>query len=154
MRTDTKTHIASNYRTLRNYEIIETIEAGLVVKGSEIKSIRQRHVDISRAYIYFNKGEAWLSNAHIATYAPAGIYGTHDVKRDRKLLMHSREINRMAGRASQQGLTVVPIEIYIRNHLAKIRIGLARGIRKHDIREVIKAREAKKEIRNALKIRR
>ena len=138
--------ITSNRRTARRYEIVDTFEAGIALKGSEIKSIRAHRVDISRAYVRFYRMEAWLVNAHIAHYPPAGIFGTHDPLRSRKLLMHRNEINRAAGRVSQHGLTVIPLEMYIRRHRAKVKIALARGVKEHDMRESIKARDDKREI--------
>ncbi len=151
---DKRIHIASNRKAIQNYEILSTLEAGLILKGSEIKSIRERNVSIANAFVRINKGEAWLVNAHVATYSSANIYGFHDPLRTRKLLLHRREIDRLIGKQdAQQNLTIIPLSLYISKRTAKVEIALARGLRKYDRREIIKVREAKREMSRAMKRR-
>jgi SsrA-binding protein len=144
--------ITVNRRAFFNYEILERYEAGLVLTGSEIKSIRTGRVDLSDAYVRPVDGELWLNNAHIATYGPAGIYN-HEPKRARKVLLHRAQIHELADAVHQKGLTVVALRLYIRNHVAKVQLGLARGKRQYDKRRTIRDRELDMQARQALSSR-
>jgi len=128
--------IASNRRAFFDYEILDRYEAGLVLTGSEIKSVRAGRVDLREAYARPQNGELWLMNAHIAAYGPANIYN-HEPKRSRKLLMHRKEIAALSSEVAEKRLTIVPLRIYIRNHVAKVELALARGKRQYDKRRAI-----------------
>ncbi len=132
--------IASNRQAFFNYEILERYEAGLSLTGTEIKSVRAGRADLREAYARPMDGELWLLNAHIAQYDPAGI-NNHDPRRPRKLLLHRDEIQRLTAEVAQKGLTVVALRLYIKNHVAKVELGLARGKRQYDKRRAIRDRE-------------
>ncbi len=132
--------ITVNRQAFFNYEILERYEAGLALTGTEIKSIRAGRVDLREAYARPQDGEVWLLNAHIAHYDPASIYN-HDPRRPRKLLLHREEIRRLTAEVAQKGLTVVALRLYIKNHVAKVELGLARGKRQYDKRRAIRDRE-------------
>ena len=142
--------IASNRQAFFNYEILDRYEAGLVLTGTEIKSIRAGKVDLRDAYARAMEGELWLLNCHIAQYDPASIYN-HDPRRPRKLLMHRDEIARLSDEVAQKGLTLVALRIYIRNHVAKVELGLARGKRQYDKRRAIRDREMDMSARQAMR---
>jgi len=144
--------VATNRRARHNYEIIDTFEAGLVLRGSEVKSLRAGQVQLKDAYAAIRRGELWLENAHIAPYSFAAD-GGHDPERARKLLLHRREIDRLIGRVNEQGLTLVPLQVYFANGKAKIEIALARGRRTHDKRRKILEREQKREMDRATRYR-
>ena len=148
--TGTKT-LATNRRARFNYEILETFEAGIVLTGSEIKSVRQARVDISEAFVQVRNGEAWLHNAHVAQYLPAGPFGQHEPTRSRKLLLHRAQIVKMELEVNRQRLTIVALRLYIKNRVAKVEIGLARGKRQVDRRNTIKRRDAQREMARAVK---
>ena len=132
--------IATNRRAFFDYEILDRYEAGLVLTGTEIKSVRAGKVDLREAYARPQNGELWLMNAHIATYDPANIYN-HEPKRSRKLLMHRGEIANLSSQVAEKRLTIVPLRIYIRHHVAKVELGLARGKRQYDKRRAIIEKE-------------
>ena len=142
--------VALNRRALYNYEILERYEAGMVLTGSEIKSIRAGRVDLSDGYARPESGELWLSNVHIAQYDSAGIYN-HEPRRSRKLLLHKSQIRELASAVSQKGLTLVALRLYVKQHVAKIEIGLARGKRQYDKRQSIIERELDREAHRALR---
>lgn len=142
--------IAHNRKAYHDYFIEETLEAGLVLVGSEIKSIRAGRVNLRDSYVTFRDGEAWLVGSHIAGYSQAS-YLDHDPRRDRKLLMNKREILRWRQKAEQKGYTIVPLRLYLRNNLAKVEIALARGKRLYDKREAIAERESQRDIERAMK---
>lgn len=142
--------ISINRKAYHDYSIQETLEAGLVLKGSEIKSIRQGKVSLSDAYARPQGGEMWLFNSHIASY-DAASYNTHEARRPRKLLLHDREIAHLAAEVSERRLTVVPLRLYIKHGIAKVELGVARGKKMYDKREVIARRAADREIERALK---
>jgi len=136
--------VARNKKVPRIFEILETLEAGLSLTGSEIKSVRAGRVSFKDSFVYFRRGEAYLTGVHIARYENAVFFG-HDPERDRKLLLHKREIEAWRGRSEQKGLTVVPTKIYLRNGLAKVELALAKGKRIHDRREDIKRKTVERE---------
>ncbi len=132
--------ITANRQAFFNYEILDRYEAGLSLTGTEIKSVRAGKVDLREAYARPQDRELWLLNAHIAQYDPASIYN-HDPRRPRKLLLHREEIQRITAEVGQKGLTVVALRLYIKNHVAKVELGLARGKRQYDKRRAIRDRE-------------
>lgn len=145
--------ITVNRKAYHDYHIQETLEVGIVLKGSEIKSIRANRVDLRDAYAKPENGELWLYNSHIASY-DAASYNTHEPTRPRKLLLHRKEINNLAGKVTQRGLTLVPLKLYIKRGVAKIELGMAKGKKIYDKREVITRREVGREMDRALKFRR
>ncbi len=142
--------LAANRRAFFNYEILERYEAGLVLKGTEIKSMRAGRVDLADAYARILDGELWLVNAHIAPYDPASIYN-HDPRRPRKLLLHREQIAKLRSEIAEKGLTVVALRIYITNHVAKVELGLARGKRQYDKRRTIRDREMDRAAHQAMR---
>ena len=152
MAKDSRT-ITINRKARHDYHIQESLEVGIVLKGSEIKSIREGKVNLCDAYAKPESGELWLFNGHIASY-DAASYNTHEPTRPRKLLLHRGEIDDLAAKVSQQRLTLVPLKLYIKHGVAKIELGVARGKRLYDKREVIAQRGAEREMERALKLRR
>lgn len=142
--------IVTNRRARRNYDVMDTVEAGLVLTGTEIKAIREGRVNLSDAYGKPEDGELWLVNAHIAQYS-AGSRNNHDPIRPRKLLLHKDEIARLSRQVSERGLTLVPMRLYIRRHRAKVELGIARGRKLYDKRRAIIEREREREAQQALK---
>ena len=142
--------IALNRRALFNYEILEKFESGLVLTGTEIKSIRAGKVDLRDAYARPEAGELWLVNAHIALYDSGSIYN-HDPRRPRKLLLHRNQITEIQSFVSQKGLTVVALSLYIRNRVAKVQLGVGRGKRQYDKRRAIMNREMDMAARRAMR---
>ena len=145
--------IASNRQAFFNYEILERYEAGLVLTGTEIKSVRAGKVDLRDAYARMLDGELWLLNSHIAQYDAASIYN-HEPRRARKLLLHRDEIGRLSDEIAQKGLTVVALRLYIRNHKAKLELAVARGKKRFDKRRALIEREREREARAAIGARR
>lgn len=145
--------VATNRRALHDYEILERVEAGLVLMGSEIKSIRQGRVQLREAYARPNKGELWLMNAHIAQYAAAGPLG-HEATRPRKLLLRKTQIHHLAREVEEQGLTLVPLRLYLKDGLAKVELALVRGRKRYDKRAAIAKRDAERDMARALRGRR
>ncbi len=137
--------VATNRRARFEYEILDTVEAGLVLLGPEVKSLRAGKANLSDAYAIIRNGEAWLMSAHISPYAQASRENP-DPRRQRKLLLHRSEISRLQGKVAERGLTLVPLELYFKNGRAKVRLGLARGKRRHDKRETIRRREQEREM--------
>jgi len=144
--------ITVNLKAYHDYIILESLEAGIVLMGSEIKSIRAGRVNIRDAYAKPENGEIWLVNAHIAAYEAASHFG-HEPNRPRKLLLHRHQINELTAEVSQKGLTLVPLKLYIKKGTAKLELGVARGKRLHDKRESIARRETEREIERAMKRR-
>lgn len=142
--------VASNRRARFHYEILQTVEAGLVLTGSEIKSIRASRVSLSDSYARPALGEMWLMNAHIAPYHSASL-NNHDAKRPRKLLLNKSEIRALSRQVEAKGLTIVPLRMYLTRHVAKVELGLGRGRRRFDKRRVLIEREREREARGALK---
>jgi SsrA-binding protein len=145
--------VATNRKAGRDYQLESHLEAGLVLLGTEIKSVRAGRVSLSDGYVRAKHGELWLTNVHIAAYEPAGKIGQHEPRRERKLLLHRREIDRLIARVSERGYTIVPTRLYIKDGLAKVEIALARGKRKYDKRQTIAKREAQRDVERALKER-
>lgn len=143
--------IARNKKAYHDYEILETFEAGIVLMGSEIKSIRANKISLRDGFVQERGGELWLMNVHIATYDEASIFGHSDPLRPRKLLLHKREITQITARIRERGYTVVPTMIYLSKGRAKVEIGLARGKKQYDKREAIAKRDAERQIRRVLK---
>jgi SsrA-binding protein len=142
--------IARNRRALHEYEITERVEAGLVLQGSEVKGLRERGATITDAYVQIRGGEAWLVGAHFADYENAG-YAGHDPRRTRKLLLHRREIERLAAALAEKGLSLIPLRLYFKEGRAKLELGLGRGKTLYDKRRSIAARDAKREADRAMK---
>ncbi len=143
--------VARNKKARHNYQILEEYEAGIVLKGSEVKSVRAGKVSIVDAYARVKDGELWLENMFIAPYDNASVFG-HDPKRPRKLLMHKKEIERLAGKVAQKGYTLVPLEVYINDRgLVKVKLALAKGLKKHDKRAAIIEREIKRRMEREAK---
>ena len=145
--------VATNRKAFHNYIILDGVEAGLALTGSEIKSIRAGRVNFTDAYVRPEGGELWLVNAHIARYESSS-YMSHEPTRSRRLLLHRKEINRLAGEVSQRGLTLVPLKLYFKGHLAKVEVALAKGKKLYDKRESIARREVEREMGQALKRKR
>lgn len=145
--------VARNRKAAHDYFLEDRLEAGLVLLGTEIKSVRARQVSLREAYVRLESGEAWLMNAHIAPYEPASR-ANHDPRRPRKLLLHRKELARLEERMRQRGYTVVPTQLLLRGGLAKVEIALARGKRQYDKRREIAKREAGREMERALRQRR
>ncbi|WP_026369248.1 SsrA-binding protein SmpB [Kallotenue papyrolyticum] len=145
--------VAVNRKAYHDYFIEEEYEAGMVLTGSEIKSVRAGRVNLRGAYARVENGEVWLFDAHISPNEQTGAYFQHDPTRPRKLLLHRREINRLAGKLEQKGLTLVPLDIHFRNRRAKVKLGLARGKKLYDKRAATAERDARREIERVLKQR-
>jgi len=142
--------VVTNRKAYHNYDIGESIEAGIVLTGTEIKSIRSGRVSLGDAYVKPDAGELWLLNAHIARYE-AGSYMSHEPTRPRKLLLHRKEIDSLASKIQEKGLTLVPLKLYIKDSIAKLEIAPAKGKKLYDKRETIARRETDREIGRALK---
>jgi len=144
--------VATNRKAFHNYHIGDGIEAGIVLTGSEIKSVRSGRVSLGDAYVRPEGGELWLLNAHIARY-DASSYLSHEPKRPRKLLLHRKEIDSLASKVAEKGLTLVPTRLYIKDSIAKVEIALAKGKKLYDKRESISRREVDRELARAVKSR-
>lgn len=144
--------IATNRKARHEYQFDDSYEAGLVLKGSEIKSIRAGRVSLQQGFVVFQDGEAWLVDVHIAPYDPASREG-HEPRRRRKLLLHRREIDRLQGQSQQKGYTVIPTKLYLKDGRAKIEIALARGKRQYDKRQTLAERDSKRQVERAIKER-
>ncbi len=140
--------ITVNRGATYNYEILERIEAGLVLQSTEIKSVRENHVNLSGGYAFPLNGELWLQNCHIAPY-PAASWENHEPRRPRKLLLRRGQMRRFCTAALQKGFTIVPLKLYIAGHYAKVELGIGRGRKRHDKRQVLRDRERRKEARDA-----
>ncbi len=146
--------VSVNRKAFHDYFIEEEYEAGIVLSGSEIKSVRAGHVNLRGAYARVENGEAWLFDAHISPYEQSGAYFNHEATRPRKLLLHRREINRLLGKLEAKGLTLVPLDIHFKGRRAKVKLGLARGKKLYDKREATAERDANRQIERVLKERR
>jgi len=148
-----KTPKVRNKKARFNYQIDETIEAGLVLEGSEVKALREGKCNVDEAFARIRDGEVWLYNVHIGPYTQAGQFG-HDPRRARKLLLKRREISRFLGRAVEKGMTLVPLSVYFKRGWAKVELAVARGKREYDKRETIRERESQRDIARELARRR
>lgn len=144
------TSIAVNRKAFHDYAIEDRVEAGLALTGTEIKSIRAGRVNLRDAYVRPIKGELWLWNAHIAQYDAGNRYN-HEPTRSRKLLLHRKQIDELAGKVQAKGYTLIPLRLYLKRGLAKVEVGLGRGKKSYDKREALAEREAKREIERAIK---
>ncbi|NGX62060.1 MAG: SsrA-binding protein [Chlamydiae bacterium] len=142
--------LVQNRRAFHEYEILETFEAGLVLMGTEIKSLRAHGGNLAEAYVKIIRGEVWLIGASIAPYRFGGVFN-HDERRDRKLLLHKKEIEKLKGAIHQKGLTVIPLALYLKSGRVKVKIGQARGKKHQDKRQTLIEREKKREMDRALK---
>ncbi|MGQ9627583.1 MAG: SsrA-binding protein SmpB [Anaerolineae bacterium] len=145
--------IATNRKAYHDYFIEERYEAGIVLTGTEIKSVRAGRVNLRDSYVRIKDGELWLIDTHIAPYQEAGRFG-HEPHRPRKLLMHRREINRLQDKVQLRGYTIVPLRLYLKDNRAKVEIALAKGKHLYDKRKTLAEEEARLEIERALKKRR
>ena len=142
--------IARNRRARHDYDILETIEAGIALQGSEVKSLREGKVQLADAHARVEQGEVWLHSVHIAPYSHIAAHAAPDPDRPRKLLLHRREIDRLQGRLAQDQLTLVPLSLYFKDGRAKVELALARGRRKGDQRQAIAKRDADREAERAM----
>ena len=142
--------VASNRKALHDYEVLQRVEAGLALMGSEIKSIRQGRVQLREAFARPEKGELWLLNAHISQYAAAGPFG-HEATRKRMLLLHKSQIRELSRAVEEQGLTLIPLSLYLKDGIAKVELALARGKKRYDKRATIARRDAEREVARALR---
>lgn len=145
--------VATNRRARRNYTIVDTLEAGLVLVGSEVKSLRAGKLELKDSYAHIDHGEAFLIGAHISPYDFAHE-GGHDPERPRKLLLHRKEIDRIGGVLAEKGLTLVPLQVYFKDGKAKVELGLAKGKTTYDKRDTLKKRDAQREMERARSHRR
>ncbi len=137
--------VAKNKKAWHDYEIVHTYEAGIALQGTEVKAVREGKVSLAEAYARFRKGELWIIGMHIAPYTKAAIEN-HDPVRDRKLLLHRRELKKLQRQTADKGITLIPLKVYFKRHLVKIEIGLARGKRQYDKRAAIAERDQKREM--------
>jgi SsrA-binding protein len=144
--------LASNRRARFDYEIEDRFEAGIVLTGAEVKSLRAGQVSLNESYARVSGGQVWLENMHVARYEQSKI--KQDERRPRKLLLHRREIDRLVGKTAEQGLTLVPMRIYLSHGLIKVELGLGKGKRRHEKRASIAERESKREMERELGRRR
>ncbi len=142
--------LASNRKAYHDYEILETFEAGVELLGTEVKSLRNHGGNIQEGYVKVLNDELWLINASIAPYSFGGVFN-HEERRDRKLLMHKREIIRLGDSVAQKGLALLPLALYLKQGRVKIKIGLGRGKKQYDKRKTMVEREKKREIDRAMK---
>ena len=143
--------ISQNRKAYHDYSIEEKVEAGIALTGTEIKSVRAGRVNMGDGYARSEKGELWLYNIHIAKYAP-GSRSNHEPRRPRKLLLHRRQINELSAQVMQRSYTLVPLRMYLKNGIAKVELGLARGKKLYDKRESIARRDAEQRMERALKL--
>jgi SsrA-binding protein len=142
--------VASNRRARHDYDILETFECGIVLTGSEVKSIRDGKIQLKDSYARVQDGEVWLHGVHVSPYAYAHGPNAHDPDRSRKLLLHRAEIDELMGRTQQESLTLVPLSVYFKDGRAKVELGLAKGRRRYDKRQAIATREAAREADRAM----
>ena len=146
--TPAKRIVARNRKARHDYEILETFEAGIVLKGPEVKSVREGKIAFQDSYARIENGEVWLHSLHISPYEPATLWN-EEPTRPRKLLLKRHEIRRLVGKVEEKGLTLVPLEVYFRGGYAKLSLALAKGRRRHDRREEIKRKTMLREARKA-----
>ena len=144
--------LAQNRQARHEYTIMETMEAGMVLKGTEIKSIRNGNITLRDGYVSIHQGEALLQNVHISPFEQGNIFN-HDPLRSRKLLLHKKQIALLASQVKGQGITLIPLKVYIKNGFAKVLIGVAKGKKQYDKRDALKQKDMKREIDRAMKNR-
>ena len=140
-----ETTVARNRKARHDYEILDTVEAGLVLRGAEVKSVREGRVNLQDGYATVERGEAWLNGVHISPYDPANRWNVDPVRR-RKLLLSRDQIRDLSGRVFEKGLTLVPLDVHFRNGFAKVTLAVARGKQKYDKRESIRRREMERDM--------
>ncbi|GAX08691.1 SsrA-binding protein [Secundilactobacillus silagincola] len=145
-----KNVMAQNKKARHDYTILNTYEAGLVLTGTEIKSIRAKRVNLTDGFAQVRNGEAWLMNIHISEYTQGNRFN-HDPLRNRKLLLHKKEIAKLQGETQDKGITIVPLRIYLKNGVAKVLLGVAKGKHEYDKRETLKRREQDRQIARVMK---
>ncbi|MGF1481526.1 MAG: SsrA-binding protein SmpB [Cyanophyceae cyanobacterium] len=143
--------LSDNRQARYLYEILETYEAGIELTGTEVKSVRAGRANLRDGFALIRNGEAWLLNVHISPYQASGQYFNHDPRRTRKLLLHRREISKLIGKLEQQGLTLVPLKLYLKGGWVKVSLGLGKGKKLHDKRETLKRRQDEREMARAMK---
>lgn len=151
-RQDNERLIAQNRKARHNYVVLDTLECGIVLVGSEVKSLRAGRVSLDEAFGRFRDGEVWLLGCDIQEYVEANRLN-HNPRRPRKLLLHRREIRRFAGEACQRGFTLIPLKMYFKRGLAKVLLGVCKGRQKYDKREAMKKAEARRNIQQAMRRR-
>ncbi|MBN2425222.1 MAG: SsrA-binding protein SmpB [Calditrichaceae bacterium] len=144
--------VASNRKARHDYEIINSMEAGMVLQGTEVKAVREGRVNLTDSYARFRKGELWLIGLHISPYTKSAVQN-HDPLRDRKLLLHKQELKKLFRQVEEKGVTLIPLKVYLKRHLVKIEIGLGRGKRKYDKRAAIAERDSKRDLERLKKIK-
>ena len=144
--------LVSNRKAFHHYEILESLEAGIVLLGTEIKSLRGHGGNLGEAYVVFHRGEAYLKNSSIAPYKFGNIYN-HEERRERKLLLHKRELLRLKSVIDEKGLTIIPLAMYLKHGLVKVKLGIAKGKKAYDKRAAIKARDDKRHMDRSMKER-
>ena len=142
--------MASNRRARHDYDVLDTVEAGIALQGSEVKSLRNAGVQLKDSYAYVRSGEIWLKGVHIAPYGHAHGVDGHDPERERKLLLHRHEIDRLRVRVERDHLTLVPLDVHFKDGRAKVELALVRGRRRHDKRHALAERDAKREAERAM----
>jgi len=142
-------HFAVNRQAPHLYHLLEKFEAGLELTGTEVKSVREGKINLKDSYVEFERGQAWLIDCHISTYT-AGSYSNHDPLRPRRLLLHRQEIDKLAGRKQEKGLTVVPTRVYLKKNLIKCELALAKGKKVYDHRETSRRRTIERETQQAI----
>lgn len=150
MGQSTTRDLISNRQARFHYEIIETFEAGMVLQGTEIKSIREGNGSLQESYVRIDSGQMWLVGAYIAPYKQGNVHN-HEERRPRKLLMHKREIFRLKAKIQEKGLTLIPLGIYLKSGKAKLALALGKGKKAYDKRETIKARDEKRQMQKIMK---
>ncbi|MEL6490388.1 MAG: SsrA-binding protein SmpB [Cyanobacteria bacterium J06555_13] len=143
--------VADNRQARYQYEILETYEAGIVLTGTEVKSIREGKVNLRDGYANVKRGEVWLHNVHISPHNMTNLVYNHEPRRIRKLLLHKQEIRKLIGQVEQKGLTLVPLKMYLKGGRVKVSFGLGRGKKLHDKRESLKKKQDKREMARAMK---
>ncbi|MFM7189726.1 MAG: SsrA-binding protein SmpB [Microcystaceae cyanobacterium] len=143
--------ISDNRQARHLYEILETYEAGIELKGTEVKSIRAGKANLRDGYVLIRNGEALLINVHVSPYEASSQYFNHDPRRTRRLLLHSKEIRKLIGQVEQKGLTLIPLKMYFKGSRVKVLVGLGRGKKLHDKRETLKRRQDERDMARAMK---
>jgi SsrA-binding protein len=151
---DQETNVCVNRKARHDYLIEETYEAGLMLTGSEVKSLRAGRANLKDSHARITRGEAFLVGTHISPYGPAAVHTGHEPTRARKLLLHRRELERLIGKVKERGFTLVPLRLYFKGSYAKVELALARGKRKYDKRAALREKDVKREVERAMSARR